>query len=158
MPGTNLAVIGTNDLDGNPRIVGGTVDIGAYEYQTPASIISYAWLQQYGLPTDGSADYLDSDNTDMNNWQKWIAGLNPTDPASVFAVTSSAVGTNFTGVKVTWQSVNTRIYYLQRATNLLSPPGFTSIQSNLVGQAGSTSYTDSSATNGGPYFYRVGVQ
>jgi hypothetical protein len=87
-----------------------------------------------------------------------IAGLHPTDPTSVLAMTSSAVGTNFIGVKVTWQSVNTRTYYLQRATDLLSPSGFSSIQSNLAGKIGTTSYTDSTATNGGPYFYRVGVQ
>ena len=154
--GNNACVTLTNDIDGNPRIQGGTVDIGAYEYQTPASIISYAWLQQYGLPVDGSADFVDSDGDGFSNWQEWHTGTDPTDPSSFLQMLSTSTGPN--GVTITWLSENNVAYFLQRGTNLAATPMFFTIQTNIMGQPGATSYTDTDATNSGPYFYRVGVQ
>src|SRR5208283_1938774 len=117
--GNNAYVSGTTDLDGNPRIVSGTVDIGTYEYQGTGSVISYAWLQHYGLPTDGSADYADYDGTGMNVYQDWVAGLNPTNALSVLRLLSPFITS--TNATVTWQSVAGVNYLLERSANLASP-------------------------------------
>jgi len=154
--GNNAYVTSSLDLDGNPRIIGGTVDIGAFEYKSPTSLIPYLWLQQYGLPTDGSADFADSDGDGMNNWQEWRAGTNPTNALSVLQMLTPS--NTASGITVQWQSVSGIVYYLQRSTNLSVEPTFSSAQSNLVGQAGTTIYTDTNASGRGPVFYRVGVQ
>jgi hypothetical protein len=151
--GNNTFVTDSTDLDGNPRTVGGTVDIGAYEYQGAGSLISYAWLQQYGLPTDGSADYVDTDGDGMNNWQEWVCGTNPTNALSCLRLVS-AVPT-IGSVTVTWQSVAGINYFLERSTDLVTP--FTLVASNIVGQGGTTSSADTNASGARPFFYRVGV-
>jgi hypothetical protein len=141
------------DLDGNPRIVGGTVDLGAYEFQTPTSVLSYAWLQQYGLAVDGSADLADPDQDGLNNWQEWIAGTNPTNAASVLKMMAGS--NSAAGVAASWLSVPDRNYTLFRSTKLAS---FVILAANIPGQTNTTTFIDTNAIGAGPFFYRVGVQ
>jgi hypothetical protein len=153
--GNNAYVVGSTDLDGNPRIKGGTVDIGAYEFQSPVSAISYAWLQYYGLPINSSADTADPDGDGMNNYQEWRCGTDPTNPLSALRMLAPApTGTNVT---VTWQSVPGINYFLERSANLTISPSFTRLATNIRGQPGLTTYTDTEAVGAGPFFYRVGV-
>jgi hypothetical protein len=108
------------------------------------------------LATGGSADFTDADADGFNNWQEWIAGTVPTDFSSALRMLSPT--NDVSGVIVSWQSMSNRTYFLERATNLVAQAPFSMLTNNVVGQAGTTSYTDTNAIGNGPYFYRVGVQ
>ncbi len=154
--GNNDYVTRSVDFAGSPRVVRGTVDIGAYEAQVAGSFISYAYLQQYGLPLDGTKDYADFDLDGMTTWMEWRAGTDPVDPTSVLKLlplTNSPSGTI-----VSWESVPDRLYLIQRTASLAAPVQFQTLASNLFGGATWTNWLDTSAIGAGPFFYRAGVQ
>jgi hypothetical protein len=151
--GSNTYVSLSLDLDGHGRIRGSAVDIGAYEFQDLQSIPFYKWLQQFGLATDGSADFADSDGDGLSNWQEWRAGTIPTNVSSVLRLFPPY---NATPPTITWQSATGIDYFVDRCSDLRIP--FSTIQTNIPGQPGTTTYTDTNATGSGPFFYRVGVQ
>jgi len=119
--GNNAFAPAGTDLDGNPRIAGGTVDIGAYEFQSPVSMISYAWLQTHGLPINSSTDTADPDGDGVNNYHEWLAGTDPTNSLSSPAqLTMTPSGVAPGAIILTW-STNAVGFALQSTTNLLSP-------------------------------------
>ncbi|HEX7653771.1 MAG TPA: hypothetical protein VF607_09710, partial [Verrucomicrobiae bacterium] len=60
------------------------------------------------------------------------------------------------GLRIAWPSLTNYIYLVQRSSDLGS--GFNLITNGINGLSGTTIFQDTSATNAGPYFYRVGVQ
>lgn len=143
--GYNAYVVIDTDLDGNPRISGSIVDMGAYEFQGTGLSGFIIWLWQHGLRTDGSDDYTDPDGDGHYNLQEWIAGTNLTNAASVLRMLwVSGTGADVT---VAWSNVDGRVYTLKRGTNLSVVPMFWPIQSNIVGLLGTTTWTDTNAAD-----------
>ncbi len=132
-----------------------TSSVDRFAFQTLDAF--HAWLASYGLPTDGSADYLDSDSDGMNNFQEYLAGTNPTNAGSVCRITSAQMifSTQFV---VHWSGVSNRLYDVSRATNLAVGAGaFLSSATNLVGTPPENIWTDSVNSAATPAFYRIKV-
>jgi len=150
--GNNSSATNATDLDGNPRIAGGTVDIGAYEFQSPVPTISYAWLQQFNLPISPETDTADPDADGVSNYHEWLAGTNPTNAFSSPAqLTILPSGVPPSGIILIW-STNAVGFTLQSTTNLASPVWSTNSPAPVV-IAGQNTVTN--PISGPEQFYRL---
>ena len=135
--GTNKAWMSDSiDLDGRPRIIHRTVDLGAYE----------ALL----------ADW-DTDADRMRDWQEIYAGTDPDDSNS-FLYVEAVVSSEAAGNVVRWPSVDGKRYRVDRSTNLVSDPFLFNVQSNIPAVTPMNTVTDTTAVGDGPWCYRVQVE
>jgi hypothetical protein len=87
------------DQRGRQRVVGGGLDLGAYEVQPVSSFndgIPDWWRQWYfgnaAVTNHLSCATCDATGTGQNNLFKYLAGLDPTNPASVFVLRAEPAG------------------------------------------------------------------
>ncbi len=153
--GNNADVSVTIDLEGNTRIIGGIVDMGAYELQgTPMDLDGDGmlddWEIQYFLDGTNAMPNAHGDTDQFTNLEEYIAGTDPTNPASFFAVTNGSTGSFVVG----WPSVATREYKVLWTESL----------TNSFQQLGSmidhpqNSYTDTLHSAEASGFYKVEVR
>jgi hypothetical protein len=177
----NPSVIGLFFLGDNPSIGGNGLDVypnsalqagggGAkFTYRLLAASqsadsvgdgIPDSWRQAYfggnGSTTNSkSCATCDPDGDGMSNLQEFLAGTNPTNPASAFRVTN--VSQNGANIRVTWTSGAGKTNVLQAAPNISGT--YSNVSPNIVltgtGDS-STNYVDiGGATNSPGRYYRV---
>ena len=161
------------DLLGVPRPVDGdtngtaTVDMGCYEF-IPQALDSDAdgvpdwWTWQYfGHLSGQGSDYSFATTTlpgsRMTTYEKYLAGLDPTNPASVLAVTG--VQWLPQGVKVDWEGGQTVKQYVESKSDLgnTNEP-WTPVFTNLPPTSITTNVTVNVGTTNKAGFYRIRVE
>src|SRR5437899_5618567 len=98
--------------------------------------------------------YRDPDGDGMSNRQEYLAGTNPTNSADKLKITAFNLAPGGTNVSLTWSTVPTRCYLIEKATDLDS-----SVWSNsslgLITPSGSSTTRAFSDTNAPERFYRT---
>ncbi len=127
--GDYLGVVGGGSLlvlDSNPD------DFGLYA----ADDLPDVWQVQYfGLDNTNAFPDADADGTGQNNLYKYIAGLNPTNPASIFAITAFTTAPSTR--QIHFSSVQGRVYSLKYTTNIVNGTWSTVAgQADIPGVAG----------------------
>jgi hypothetical protein len=152
---TNLGL--ATDHGGQPVPAGTMPDIGAYEYwihlaDSDTDSMTDDWETQYfGNATNAnpSAPAANGINTVL---ETYVAGLNPTNPSSVFRI--SDFRPLISGNTLQWQSVSGRVYSVCWTTNLLNT--FQPLETNILWpQNGWTDAAHGAEPNN---FYRLKVR
>ena len=114
----------------------------------------YWWLASYGFTSNQENAVTNVGANGFPLWQSYIAGLNPTNPASQLRFTSQSLlqGTN---LLLTWNTVTGRVYTLWTSTNLTNI--FTPQSGAVNLPATIQSFTNPLAPNSSRQFYRLEV-
>jgi alkaline phosphatase len=146
--GENLSMQMADDLAGSPRLSGRLPDMGAYE---APSVIPSGWWSQFGLPAGGDAGDPDDDGYD--NLAEYIAGTDPTNGLSMFAIVNVRQ-TETLDLVMEWPSLTGREYTVYFAPAWTSD--FAPATNHLRAEPPLNAFTNG-ADRGSNGFYRVSV-
>jgi hypothetical protein len=114
------------------------------------------WEDHY-FPGTGANPEDDADGDGVSNLDEYLAGTDPIDPDSLFAIVTVAFGPE--GNTIQWSSIEGRAYRILRA-DTLSPDGsgFEIIQYGVAATPPLNTFLDDSPISGGPRFYRLQLE
>ncbi len=152
--GSGLAA---EDLNRVPDAFAFAMDVGMPLDSDGDGIPDWWMIQYFGHPTGEAGDLSlaqdDADGTGISNLDKFLAGLNPTNPASVFRITSiSPQGTN---MLIRWQAGGGRTNVVQAAAALNGPFSDISPDISLPGSGDVFTNYPTPVTNRSSGFYRI---
>lgn len=116
------------------------------------------WLDHFGMVTNGNynaAELLDIDGDGMPAWQEYIAGTNPTDPASSLRIANAGMSIQGSTI-IRWSSISNRFYSVSYTTNLMEDFSVLSGARNLPATPPENIYTNPIQV-GGSAFYKISV-
>jgi len=114
-----------------------------------------AWeLQHFGNLTNANAA-SDYDGDGVSDKNEYLAGTDPNDPDNYLRITAESFSPGGTSANLTWNSVLTRYYYIQKTPGLGSPIWTDSGLGLVSPSIGSTTTAGFVDTNAPVHFYRV---
>ncbi len=176
--GANIGWITFEQLYGQPKVNLRTGVLSGYVWSANCGWISLSNAAAYvqtdtlspgaldsnGLPIAWELTYFgvtglnpnaDPTGKGMTIAQDYLAGTDPNNVNSVLRITGESLTSGGTSASLTWESVPTRFYYIQKNLNLATPSWTDSGLGLVSPSAGSTTMAGFTDTNAPARFYRV---
>lgn len=128
--------------NGNITFTGGPVEPGPF-----TNGVTYAWLVSQGIttnatyPTWDAAALADQDGDGAATWAEYIAGTQPTNPASKLIIVSQTISNGFPILKWIGTTNAHYPYLIQWSSNLMSISAWTTVTNNLPQTEGTNEAT-----------------
>ena len=128
-----------------------TVSISLVFIDSNSNGIPDSWEAAYGLTNGINGANADPDGDGASNYAEYMAGTDPTNKASVFAITSLQT-TGSSNVVIQWNSAQYHFYSVLSSTNLLN--GWNPLITNRIATPPQNVYTGI-VNQSGSVFYRI---